>query len=118
MTDAAHLVVSELVTNGLRAALALGGCEREGHESGGRTAGGCAGVGRYVCVALYPWRAGIVVDVWDPSPEPPKLLDPAWDEVGGRGLHLVNAVAACWGYRWVKPGGKVVWARLAEGSGW
>ena len=56
---------------------------------------------------------GVQVELADGSPEPPVLRIAAPDEVGGRGLAIVDAVADDWG---VRPdpdgGGKVVWFRL------
>lgn len=46
------------------------------------------------------------------SAEPVLGPDPAPDALAGRGLHLVDAVAASWGFL-PTDGGKVVWATLA-----
>ncbi len=35
-----------------------------------------------------------VIEVWDTSPRPPRLIEPAEDSAGGRGLLLVNALSA------------------------
>jgi anti-sigma regulatory factor (Ser/Thr protein kinase) len=57
--------------------------------------------------------AGLQVEIADGSPTPPVLRTSAPDEIGGRGLAIVDAVADDWG---VRPdperGGKVVWFRL------
>ncbi|MBB5139579.1 hypothetical protein HNP84_009342 [Thermocatellispora tengchongensis] len=116
MTDVAQLVISELVTNGLRAALLLDGRAEGDDQPEKPIAEQYADCDRYLCVGLYLAPHGVVVEVWDPSPEPPKLREPGPDDISGRGLHLVNEIAACWGCRWIKPEGKVVWARLPDES--
>lgn len=75
---------------------------------------------------------GVYVAVWDSSPERPApvpLVEPHLDDLdgpdacldidGGRGLHIVGALADEWGYRPDPPDpaaghapGKWVWARL------
>jgi hypothetical protein len=56
-------------------------------------------------------RAQVVIFVWDASPLPPLPGDVGEDAESGRGLLIVQAVSARWG--WDFPpgmGGKVVWA--------
>ncbi|MFB4305911.1 ATP-binding protein [Actinomadura sp. GTD37] len=68
---------------------------------------------------------GVLIAVWDASPEPPQArpiveltldtLDVSkkhWDDNGGRGLPLVAALAASCGHTPDPTGGKWVWARL------
>jgi anti-sigma regulatory factor (Ser/Thr protein kinase) len=58
-------------------------------------------------------RAQVVIFVWDASPLPPVPGDVGEDAESGRGLLIVQAVSARWG--WDFPpgmGGKVVWAVL------
>ncbi|MEU2820846.1 ATP-binding protein [Streptomyces bacillaris] len=65
-----------------------------------------------VHVRLVGLRDSVVVEVWDVSDEPPRLQRVGDDAEGGRGLVLVQELAARWGsYR--APGGKAVWAQLA-----
>jgi hypothetical protein len=71
-----------------------------------------AGVDRHVWVGLHQVRDGVVLEVWDRSRLPPRLTVAGEDDVGGRGLRLVDAVCAGWGYRWPRTGGKIVWAVL------
>ncbi|GAA3216722.1 hypothetical protein [Actinocorallia longicatena] len=73
-------------------------------------------------------RAGLLVQLWDPSPALPRAravreltlgeLDAttaeAWNEGGGWGLPIVRALSADCGYRPSPPAGKWVWARLAR----
>jgi len=57
----------------------------------------------------------ILIEVTDRSPEPPVHRVPDLRTPGGRGLHIIAAVAQRWGCRPVphtdQPG-KVVWAEL------
>ncbi|MFE2290211.1 ATP-binding protein [Streptomyces sp. NPDC059452] len=65
-----------------------------------------------VHLRLVGLRDSVVVEVWDVSDEPPVLKHADDDAEGGRGLVLVQELAARWGsYR--TAGGKVVWAELA-----
>jgi anti-sigma regulatory factor (Ser/Thr protein kinase) len=52
-----------------------------------------------------------LLEVADSSPEPPVVQPPDFLAVGGRGLHIVHALAVAWDSHPV-PGGKVVWAKL------
>jgi len=96
--DDIEIVVSELVTNAVRATLLV------------RAA---APVALYL--ALENGR--LYVLVWDASPELPARRDHARDAESGRGLELVSALSDAWG-ACAQPGGKVTWARfeLTEGS--
>lgn len=91
--DIAQLLVSELVTNSFRhaATTALLRLAHEGHD--------------------------LLVEVEDADPRQPQVLHPENDALGGRGLALVESLAARWGVDPVvdgdnKPIGKVVWFRL------
>jgi len=53
------------------------------------------------------------VEVFDESLDEPIVRVPRPDELGGRGLHLVDAIATHWGCR-VVDDGKVVWFELAR----
>ncbi len=54
---------------------------------------------------------GIVVT--DPSPLPPIMRDPAKDTEHGRGLHIVEALSARWGWQ-SRDSGKAVYAILTQ----
>ncbi len=86
--DVAVLLVSELVTNSLR------------HASGP--------IG--VRMALLG-SDGLLVEVSDPLPDPPRERAAAPDDEGGRGLQLVACSARRWGTRRGKSG-KTVWFEL------
>jgi anti-sigma regulatory factor (Ser/Thr protein kinase) len=92
VADDTELVVSELLTNAVRAA-----------------AHAAAVVVLYV--ALDPdWLS---VLVWDSCPEPPVRPARAADDAeSGRGLEIVDAVSERWGTCNLAAGGKIVWAQL------
>lgn len=52
------------------------------------------------------------VEVIDQGSGTPDPLPPSPTRNHGRGLHLVDALTAAWGFEPVKAGGKVVWAEL------
>jgi hypothetical protein len=55
-----------------------------------------------------------LIEVWDPSPKPPVMVNLPDGEFG-RGLHIVNALATMWNFYTLptdRKGGKVVWAML------
>lgn len=87
--DIAVLLVSELVTNSLR------------------YASGPIGV-RMVLLS----GGGLLVEVSDPLPDPPRERTAAPDDEGGRGLQLVACTSRRWGTRRGKSG-KTVWFELS-----
>lgn len=102
LVEDAALVMSELVTNSVRATrLTDGGPGWDGP-------GGVAVI--QVRVLLY--QTGIIVEVWDRDPSVPIRHDAAPDEEGGRGLAIVAALCRQWACAPLSCGGKVVWAEL------
>ncbi len=87
--DAAVLVVSELVTNAV--------------------VHGRSQVTVRLRLRLRPDR--LLIEVEDEDSRLPVLQDNDWDALGGRGLMLVDALAARWGSQ-PCPCGKLVWAEL------
>jgi anti-sigma regulatory factor (Ser/Thr protein kinase) len=92
LSEPAELMVSELVTNAMQIS---------------------RGMTQPAPVRLWLLSDGAqaVILVWDASLEPPLAADASDDAETGRGLLLVEAVSARWG--WYSPpemGGKVVWA--------
>lgn len=102
LAETAQLIISELVSNAIKAA----GLDPPG---GTRIAKHAAPSVR-IWAGLYRAGERVVVEVWDPSRTPPRLVEAGPWDIGGRGLHLVNALSEGWGYRWLASGGKVVWA--------
>jgi anti-sigma regulatory factor (Ser/Thr protein kinase) len=62
-------------------------------------------------VVLHVRRDGrrAVVEVHDDSSEPPELRDPEPDRPGGRGMHIIEALASNWGVTELHDDGKIVW---------
>ena len=112
MIDDARLIISELVTNGIKAV-------EPSENARGEEIGMFARCDRRVWIGLHRTVYDVVIEVWDPSRKPPRISYPNASEVGGRGLQVVDKTAACWGYRWPSTGGKIVWAALKinQGSG-
>ncbi|MEV7965641.1 ATP-binding protein [Sphaerisporangium sp. NPDC088356] len=100
LADTAELIVSELVTNAIKA----------GQDPGTQQ---CAyGSDEIVWVDLCLQDAHVVMEVWDSSVAVPAVNTPEPHDEGGRGLFLVDALATGWGYRWPPTGGKIVWCTL------
>ncbi len=91
-SESTGLLVSELVTNAIQIS---------------RVAGQDAPVRFW----LVSDRTQVVIFVWDASPLPPLPGDVGEDAESGRGLLIVQAISARWGWDF-PPGmsGKVVWA--------
>jgi anti-sigma regulatory factor (Ser/Thr protein kinase) len=96
LADDVELVVSELLTNAVRASASMG------------TRGLATPVVR-ICLASDLLL--VLIRVWDGNSEPPARRDAKPDDDSGRGLMLVECLASEWGAYW-KADGKVVWALL------
>ena len=86
--DDAELLTSELVTNAVRHA------------------------GAPVVVRVGQEADGVIVAVQDPAPALPTPRPAGPEDVSGRGLAIVAAMAADWGVDPVPDDGKAVWFRL------
>jgi two-component sensor histidine kinase len=84
----AELIVSELVTNSLTYV-----------------------PGKPLWVDLRHAGKGLVMEVWDCSPEPPVERCADFLAEGGRGIHVVNALGVRFGYD-IFCCGKVIWVML------
>lgn len=92
LIDDAELLVSELTTNAIRAASTTVPLIR---------------------VAIKLTLTTVRLNVWDNSEDAPLPVRPDAAEEGGRGLMLVDAISADWGWTPLgRVGGKVVWAEL------
>jgi anti-sigma regulatory factor (Ser/Thr protein kinase) len=97
--EIAELLVSELITNGLKASWATGWNPP-------------------VWLRMAASTSSLRIEVWDGNeqpPAPPELDDgvPDLDQEGGRGLFLVDALSQGWGwYPTRDPLGKVTWCEL------
>ena len=98
MIEAIELVVSELVTNAVRASAVAD----EPHDV-------------VLTLRLLPDR--VAIEVFDRNPNSPVLTDPDTEAESGRGLLLVEALSDEWGHRFPPSGGKTVFAVLALPDG-
>jgi anti-sigma regulatory factor (Ser/Thr protein kinase) len=102
--ETAELLISEMVTNGLKAVWATD-CNQP------------------VSLVLSASRTLLAIEVWDGSPCPPVLGDldddvPPLDGESGRGLFLVSTLSMIWGwYPTSNPTGKVTWCELQAPAG-
>ncbi|MBE1530809.1 ATP-binding protein [Actinomadura algeriensis] len=104
IADEVSLIVTELVTNAVRSVPDSMIRVRFTREVG--------------CVLLAVWDASDAMPVARPlvpdvRPDP-MALEPGHEE-GGRGLHLVRALASECGACKTEPSGKWVWAKVAAG---
>ncbi len=98
----AVIIASELVTNAVRhgVGLATASAERAGVELAWQ---------RHAC--------RLVCVVTDPSAKPPVLAAPCPEAESGRGLQVVQALAAAWGWMMLSAQEKAVWAALLLPAG-
>jgi len=102
LAEAAELIVSELVTNAVRASTGPDGRPR--YDGSGLPV---------VVVRLATDHTRVLIEVWDIIAGAPVTERAGPDDESGRGLVLVEAVCERWSWQNV-PGwpGKVVWAEL------
>ncbi|MEE4595773.1 ATP-binding protein [Streptomyces sp. DSM 41524] len=104
-TDIAELLVSELVTNAVRATgyddttTVLTYTQRAQVER-------CS-------LTLQRGNGRLLIEVADSSRQPPVRRDAPEDEEHGRGLTLVERLSLRWSYYYPGPVGKVVWCEVA-----
>lgn len=60
--------------------------------------------------------ATLRIEVIDEGPGTPDPLPPSATRNHGRGLHLVDALTAAWGFEPIETGGKMVWAELLRSA--
>jgi anti-sigma regulatory factor (Ser/Thr protein kinase) len=92
LADTTELIVSELVTNAVRAAAAL--------------------PSPVVEVWLASDRVSVVAGVWDGCDDMPVRQETAAPDEAGRGLVIIDTLSADWGW-YHQAGGKLVWALLS-----
>ena len=95
LVQEAVLIASELVTNAIR----HGRC--------------CVGTDDGVELAWQRQAARVICMVTDRSPLPPLLSSADQDAESGRGLQVVQALAAAWGWMMLSATSKAVWAALS-----
>ena len=104
IADAVELVVSELFTNALMASNELAGVRFPRRAVSGIPP---------VRLWLACDRRKVLIEVWDASTDLPVCQDLQPEAEGGRGLQLVEAMSADWGfYASAGCSGKMVWATV------
>lgn len=92
--ESTGLLVSELVTNAVKISRA-------------------SALDRPVRLWLVSDKTQVVIVVWDASPLPPVRADADGKTENGRGLMLLEAMSARWGWDFPQGiGGKTVWAQV------
>ena len=104
LIDATGLVMSELVTNAVKATGTVNPTPRWGdlHSLA------------LISVRLVVTTDSLVIEAWDRDPRPPVLREAAEIDEAGRGLLIVEALCRRWGYFFPESGGKTVWGELAR----
>jgi anti-sigma regulatory factor (Ser/Thr protein kinase) len=103
LTDMIELVVSELVTNAVKASMDQDQRPHYTDEAGPA----------YIHLRLSADHRAALVEVWDENFKLPEPSQPGLDDESGRGLMLVEALAERWGWDLPAAGrGKIVWALL------
>jgi anti-sigma regulatory factor (Ser/Thr protein kinase) len=98
--ETAQLIVSELVTNAIKAANP-GLVRPDSSRSSQR---------EWIALTLRLLQGRVVIEVFDSDPAPPVLSFAGADAENGRGLVLVQALAKEWGHYFPPSGGKTVYA--------
>jgi len=107
LADTIELIVSELVTNAVKASMDHNERPRFTNEHG------------LACIHLRLSTDGMaaLVEVWDENFKLPEPAQASLDDESGRGLMLVDALAARWGWEMPRSGrGKIVWALVGTGA--
>jgi anti-sigma regulatory factor (Ser/Thr protein kinase) len=86
----ASILVSELLTNGVKAS------SRQGTS---------------VRLRLLADRSQLIIETWDRNPRPPQPRQADYPDESGRGLNVIAAIATRWGY-YRSGNWKVVWAEM------
>jgi len=103
LIDTAQIVASELVANAVTAAQAP--------DSGGLLDGRWPGP-QPIELTVRRSNVSVIIEVRDPSPNPPVLRQAGPADEGGRGLLLVDILGTRWGHYATGHGGKVVWCEI------
>jgi hypothetical protein len=122
VSDDAELVVSELVTNALRHAMAGSGMAGSGMSGPGASGPGTSGPGAsgpggepVIRLRLLAQAPYLMCMVTDPSREIPLRRESGPEDATGRGLQVIESCSSRWGWHLLDEGGKVVWALLPRG---
>ena len=106
LADTAELLVSEMITNAVRASARIANQQRET---------GQAPRAQRMRLWLTSDRHSVLIQVWDADHHHPVRQDVGPDAETGRGLLLIEALSTQWGF-YVPDGGdgKIVWALCAQ----
>ena len=106
LADTAELLVSEMITNAVRASARIADQQRET---------GQAPRAQRIRLWLTSDRGSVLIQVWDGDHHHPVRQDVGPDAETGRGLLLIEALSTQWGF-YVPDGGdgKIVWALCAQ----
>ena len=102
ISETALLLVSELVTNAVKAS-GNGACRNHPNQP-------------VIALTLRLTDTSLLIEVWDADPGSPVLQEADLTAECGRGLFLVDILGDGWGHR-AADGGKVVWCKLAFPAG-
>jgi anti-sigma regulatory factor (Ser/Thr protein kinase) len=105
LADTAELVVSEIITNAVRASTPIAHQQPETGQAPGA---------QPLRFWLTSDQRSVLIQVWDSDHHRPVRKDVGPDAEAGRGLLLIETLSTQWG--WYAPeeqGGKVVWAVCA-----
>jgi anti-sigma regulatory factor (Ser/Thr protein kinase) len=98
IADNAEMIVSELVTNALKASWSLKDTPP-------------------IALRLLANREHLMIQAWDALSAPPDPRPHEIDAEGGRGLEIVSLLSDRWGFYHPDSGGKVVWAVIEISTG-
>ena len=106
LADTAELLVSEMITNAVRASAPIADQQRETGQ-GPRA--------KRMRLWLTSDRHSVLIQVWDADHHHPVRQDVGPDAEAGRGVLLIEALSTQWGF-YVPDGrdGKTVWALCAQ----
>jgi hypothetical protein len=106
LVETSELLVSEIITNAIRASAGLADSQDAGRQAGGLPS---------VWLWLAADRRNVLIQVWDGNHETPTCRNVGGEAESGRGLMLVQRLSAQWGsYTPEGWSGKVVWALVTE----
>ena len=107
MADTAELLISELVTNAVKAS----GVQDEPADDR------LDGKVKPIYLSLSLRTDCLLIEVWDMGAGLPQRRAASEDDEAGRGLALVQMLSKEWGCEVVETGGKIVWCQcLIEGA--
>ena len=105
LADTAELLVSEIMTNAVRASTLMADQQRET---------GQAPRAQLLRLWLTSDQRSVLIQVWDSDHHRPVRKDVGPDAEAGRGLLLIETLSTQWGwYAPAEQGGKIVWAVCA-----